>query len=300
MTETPACPVCGAPTTRRLAQRGSRAGLEFWGCTRWPSCSGVINIEPADPASRAVSKAEAPAAYAQRQHLREVERSRLKRRAALPLMVAVGLLGMTIAFFSLQPLGVTLASGGAVVVGFVIVFGLFRMPFDSLIWTKGVEGERKTAEYLEPLLSDDYVALYNRLVDGHTGDIDCLLIGPTGVYAIETKNWSGRSTVRNNRLFVGEGDRDWAIERLARAAIAVQIALGDEMNAQALTVTPVLCLINGVSPADASAVGVHVRDAARLTDFVRSRPRILDVDAVRSIAKVAERQLRQQYVWDLV
>lgn len=40
----PICPKCGAPMVKRKAVRGERAGKEFWGCSRFPHCHGIINI----------------------------------------------------------------------------------------------------------------------------------------------------------------------------------------------------------------------------------------------------------------
>jgi four helix bundle suffix protein len=42
---TPACPNCSKPMTIRKAASGKKAGKEFWGCTRYPECKGIINIE---------------------------------------------------------------------------------------------------------------------------------------------------------------------------------------------------------------------------------------------------------------
>jgi restriction system protein len=40
----PACPKCGKPTTLRTAKSGKTAGKQFWGCTGYPDCKGVVNI----------------------------------------------------------------------------------------------------------------------------------------------------------------------------------------------------------------------------------------------------------------
>lgn len=40
----PVCPDCGKPMTRRLAKAGKNAGNEFWGCTGYPDCWGIVNI----------------------------------------------------------------------------------------------------------------------------------------------------------------------------------------------------------------------------------------------------------------
>lgn len=40
----PKCPKCGAPMIKRKAVRGNNAGSEFWGCSNYPKCRGIINI----------------------------------------------------------------------------------------------------------------------------------------------------------------------------------------------------------------------------------------------------------------
>jgi hypothetical protein len=39
----PSCPRCGSRMSRRTARRGTRAGQQFWGCSRYPSCKGIRN-----------------------------------------------------------------------------------------------------------------------------------------------------------------------------------------------------------------------------------------------------------------
>lgn len=36
------CPQCGAAMDLKKAKRGSHAGLHFWGCSRFPSCNGIL------------------------------------------------------------------------------------------------------------------------------------------------------------------------------------------------------------------------------------------------------------------
>jgi four helix bundle suffix protein len=43
--DAPACPDCGKPMHKRRAKTGKNAGHEFWGCTGYPDCRGVRNIE---------------------------------------------------------------------------------------------------------------------------------------------------------------------------------------------------------------------------------------------------------------
>jgi restriction system protein len=34
----PACPQCGSSMVKRTARKGSNAGAEFWGCSKFPAC----------------------------------------------------------------------------------------------------------------------------------------------------------------------------------------------------------------------------------------------------------------------
>lgn len=41
----PACPKCGSDMIRRVAKSGQRQGQSFWGCSQFPKCRGVVNID---------------------------------------------------------------------------------------------------------------------------------------------------------------------------------------------------------------------------------------------------------------
>lgn len=38
------CPRCGAPMVLRTAKRGARAGKQFYGCSNYPNCCGIVNV----------------------------------------------------------------------------------------------------------------------------------------------------------------------------------------------------------------------------------------------------------------
>jgi len=264
---------------------------------------GAINIDPtpAQPSADSDSPPVAgqPAAYLQArfEHAREVDR--LKRRAALPLFVALVVLGMAIAFFALQPFGVVVASSGAVLAGAAGMYGLIRMPFDSLIWARGIEGERRTGDILSSLEAEGFITLYNRRAPTARGDIDALTIGPTGLFTIESKNWSGKLDIRGDRLFVGDHERTWAVEQLYREAMAVQVALGEELTAHRVTVTPVLCALGGIARGATRAVsGVAIADAKTLAGILRDRPPLFDDLQVLELAKAADGRLRRAMPWE--
>lgn len=41
----PECLLCGSSMVSRVANRGPRKGMEFWGCSRFPDCKGVKNLK---------------------------------------------------------------------------------------------------------------------------------------------------------------------------------------------------------------------------------------------------------------
>lgn len=40
----PACPKCGKPMLRRMQKKGQNQGREFWGCSDYPSCNGILPL----------------------------------------------------------------------------------------------------------------------------------------------------------------------------------------------------------------------------------------------------------------
>jgi restriction system protein len=40
-----ACPRCGSEMVRRIATRGPNKGNAFLGCSRYPTCKGIVRVE---------------------------------------------------------------------------------------------------------------------------------------------------------------------------------------------------------------------------------------------------------------
>jgi restriction system protein len=57
---TPNCPKCGAEMKKRVARQGSNAGNEFWGCSSYPACKGILPIIAAVDAAPAPTQETAP------------------------------------------------------------------------------------------------------------------------------------------------------------------------------------------------------------------------------------------------
>lgn len=77
----------------------------------------------------------------------------------------------------------------------------------------GWEGERRVTKLLKSTLNDDY-CLINEVCLDRKGDLDHLLLGPNGIFVIETKNWRGKITChgddwqrQDHRKFTGSPSR---------------------------------------------------------------------------------------------
>jgi len=42
----PICPSCGKIMVLRASRRGTNAGKQFWGCSAYPTCKGMLNFSP--------------------------------------------------------------------------------------------------------------------------------------------------------------------------------------------------------------------------------------------------------------
>jgi hypothetical protein len=116
----------------------------------------------------------------------------------------------------------------------VLAAGAVRPDPDPDRWERGADGEAATAALLAQL-SRRWVVLNDRAVPGSAANIDHLVIGPTGVWAIDTKATRARLRVRRGAVWAGEhaidtGPATWEAavvsERLAVAAVPLVVVHG--------------------------------------------------------------------------
>src|ERR1051325_10366430 len=140
------------------------------------------------------------------------------------------------------------------------------------------KGERRVSELLTQLRRKRYVA-FDDLV-GIGSNIDHVLVGPGGIFAIETKSYSvfGNECVGvdqagvlrlSNKLAAGDPLRQAtaAAERVARI-------LNDRLRT-AFDVTPVLIFPGWTLKGAKSETGVVVLNDGTILDFFESQPKIL-------------------------
>ena len=76
------------------------------------------------------------------------------------------------------------------------------------IYGGGWEGEKQVIKLLGSKLSDDHILLNDLYLRGGGGDIDHVVLGPNGIFVLETKNWNGTITC-NGDLWQREGKQNF-------------------------------------------------------------------------------------------
>jgi Nuclease-related domain len=110
----------------------------------------------------------------------------LARRA--PLVAAAGLVAGVLADQAGLP-GAGLAGlTVAVLVGWRL---RFRPSEQARAWQRGAHGERQTARLLDRLGRDGYVVFHDLALPDSPANLDHLVIGPSGVFVIDSKQWTG-------------------------------------------------------------------------------------------------------------
>lgn len=100
----------------------------------------------------------------------------------------------------------SLAAGAAIAVG--IAFSMYTLdepPQHVQNWKRGVEGERKTARALKPLLRKGWTVEHDVQQDGRA-NLDHVLTGPPGIYLLETKNLAGTISIEEGVLVARQFD----------------------------------------------------------------------------------------------
>jgi len=168
----------------------------------------------------------------------------------------------------------------------------FDVKTDERSWRVGANGEETVGGRLEELRADGWQLLHSVPVGTRGSDIDHVLVGPGGIYTINTKThpngkiWVGKTTVmvnghkqpylRNSRF---EADR---------AAKLLSVAVGWQLE-----VTPALVFLTGTFIPQVTVKdkpeGVIILDRLDLPRYFRRRPPRLDPSQVAYVFEFARR-----------
>ncbi|MGN0853316.1 MAG: nuclease-related domain-containing protein [Kiritimatiellia bacterium] len=153
---------------------------------------------------------------------------------------------------------------------------------------KGARGEEHVA-YLLSLLPDSYHVFHDYEAGVH--HVDHVVVGPTGVYAIETKNWRGRVALQDGLLAVDGHlpSRSPTVQARAEAK-AVKAVL--DKTGDARSVVPVLCFASdSYRSAEAEIEKVFVVNAKDVRAWLQSRPETLSANESKRLVQLMETSL---------
>jgi hypothetical protein len=106
----------------------------------------------------------------------------------LPLVAAAGLGVQVLATQVGLPWAGLVGLVAAALVGWRL---RFRSSEQARSWQRGAHGERRTVRLLDRLTCDGFVVFHDLAVPGSPANVDHLVIGPSGVFVIDSKQWTG-------------------------------------------------------------------------------------------------------------
>ena len=141
------------------------------------------------------------------------------------------------------------------------------------LYERGADGEEATARALDALPKDQWTVFHDVRWPGRKfANVDHVVVGPGGVFVIDSKNWSGRVEVRDTVLRQNGYQRETTVASAAEAAIAVSLVIPD--LSQHLAV-PVLCFVRD-DPLHGWARDVMICSTSNVAAMLTSRPLVLD------------------------
>jgi Nuclease-related domain len=105
-----------------------------------------------------------------------------------PLVMAAGLAAGALAAQAGLPWAGLAGLTVAVLVGWRL---RFRPSTQARAWQRGATGERHTARLLDRLGRDGYVSFHDLTTPDSHANLDHLVLGPSGVFVIDSKQWTG-------------------------------------------------------------------------------------------------------------
>jgi len=151
-----------------------------------PAATAALPTEP--PAGGLGSPGHSALAAYRRRRAEELASWTRSLAWRAPLVAAAGLVSYTLA----AQVGLSQAKVVGLVAAALVAWRLrFRPSEQARAWQRGAHGERQTARLLNRLGRDGYVVLHDLAMPGSPANVDHLVIGPSGVFLIDSKQWTG-------------------------------------------------------------------------------------------------------------
>jgi hypothetical protein len=198
------------------------------------------------------------------------------------VILGVGAAGGVVGSLLAPRLGLLLGGLPATAAG----WGLrFRPSPDAVAWRRGAAGERRTARLLSHLERHGWAVLHDLALPRSQANIDHLVIGPGGVFTIDSKQYRGRLQLDPaGRLWHGRYSLAPALRAVSFEADQAAQVLPDP----GVAVVPVVAVHGSQVPwGKVVSDGVPVLAATRLPSLLRALPAVLGPERVAALADQA-------------
>ena len=161
----------------------------------------------------------------------------------------------------------------------------FRPSPAARAWRRGAAGERRTARLLVPLERHGWAVLHDLAVPGSQANLDHLIIGPGGVFVIDSKHYRGRLRLDpSGRLWHGRYPLAPTLQAVSWEADRAAQVLPDP----GMAVVPIVAVHGAQVPwGKVVTQGVPVVSARRLPSMLRQLPAVLGPERVAWLANQA-------------
>jgi hypothetical protein len=263
-----------------------RPGHPF-GALRAPSGAEPAPPQPGLPAQHATASLGHPgrSALTQYRRRRASELAAWTRSLAwrAPLVTAAGLVAGALA----AQTGLSGAGLASLAVAALVGWRLrFRPSNQARAWQRGAQGERHTARLLDRLGRDGYVSFHDLALPHSPANLDHLVVGPSGVFVIDSKQWTGQVHQSSDGLV-------WHNHcRLDRTLATVRWQAETLGRLLGVPVAPLVCVHGAhIQHGGLRAQGVAVVPAALLRSALGCEQVLSDTD-IELLAATARTSLR--------
>ncbi len=250
----PACSQCGSAMIVRAQRNGEVMQGLMWACRRAPGCSGSRRIKQPDYV-RPIAHDGSLQAIFEWQQARDMDTA--------PTVAVRGLRGLFGRGSASRPEAETEAPNE---------------------WD---------ANHFQWLIEHGFVVLDRRALPSARIAMDNVLIGPSGVFVVERKNWPGQISTTSDSIYVDGRERPTATEAVERASTALEQTLAHELKPVGATVRPAMLFEEAANKAFETSVGKVIIGGPRgLSKAIRGTAEpVLGPETVVRLAMAADRLL---------
>jgi hypothetical protein len=211
-------------------------------------------------------------------------------RVGWPLLTILLIAGYLLGVAAPLP-GLTLRVTGVLLLFLALAF-VFSIQWASRRmqdYVKGAEGEEIIARALSRLPSG--YAVINSLSIEAGVDWDHIVVGPNGVFIVETKNWSGLVEINDDEILVdGQSPDRSPLEQARREAEILTRALSD--RGFSLAVVPILCFVSrGAMEHWCDVEGVRVCTSGTLQKTLEAYEGALEIGVQKQVVGALVKEL---------